>query len=185
VWRAPTILLATALLAVGCGGDDKPSGFKGTSEASRPCPEGTGFVRARDMIGTPPKGYRVAKGDQPLLKTIADQFGKGLGTSARGHDARVLVKRDAVNGTAVIVVNASEQTGDSKNLIAGAQAAEKNTGVDGELMKIAGKDGYIVQAVDGGYIAMAPAGACSIVVLVADTEELVRSAAGYLEPAPT
>jgi hypothetical protein len=59
----------------------------------------------------------------------------------------------------------------------GIEAGARDRGQKTEPVRIAGREGRIVRAVDGAYIAMAPARKCAIVMLVGDTRPLVTDAA--------
>ena len=145
-----------------------------------PCPEGTEFLRARDVIGQAPPGYAIVSGDRQALDGFVAQFRKPLGARWRGYDAKVLARRGADNGTAVIVINTHERSGGSDDILRGAEASKRDRGTDYERLRVGGEVGPLSQAPDGAYIAAASAGTCSLVVLVADTEKLVRTAAALL-----
>src|SRR5829696_3910295 len=119
MWRL--IVLVVALAAYGCGG-------VGDAVAPRPtpipeCPEGTPFVRARDIVGRPvPAGYELVSGDTQVLRTFATQFRQRIGEAWRGYDARVLVRKGKIDGAAVVVINAKDQTG-GNSLVAGVEKA--------------------------------------------------------------
>jgi hypothetical protein len=147
-----------------------------------PCPEGTEPVRARDVIGPTPSGYQVVRGDRAALDAIAQQLEAGFGERWRGYDARVIARGNAANGTAVIVVNVNEQTRDPEDFLQGVRAAEQDNDTRGEDIRIGDLDGRVVRARDGASVAIAPAGACALVMLIADTEALLRDAAGVLRP---
>ncbi len=48
---------------------------------------------------------------------------------------------------------------------------------------VAGEEGVLSKAPDGAFTVIARAGSCALVVLVADTERLVRQAVPMLQPA--
>jgi hypothetical protein len=147
-----------------------------------PCPDGTPFVKARDIVGKPvPSGFELLQPDPAGMKPFVNQFRTRIGEAWRGYDARVLVHEGKVVGTAVVVINAKDQTG-GNSLVAGIDRGADDRGVDAEMISIAGRDGRIVQAVDGAYIASAPARECAIVFLVADKKQLVTEAASVIPP---
>jgi hypothetical protein len=169
---------AASLGGLGCGAADRvePLDLRG-------CPSGQDIVKANDVIGPPPAGYEVVRGDKQRLKQIADQFKATVGDSWRGYDARVLVRRKRLNGTAVIVLNSDDRTTGNDELIKGAERGAEQAGQTAERLDIAGQEGRMVRAPDGAYIAMAPAARCAVVVLIADTAPRVRDAAATI-PAP-
>jgi hypothetical protein len=176
--RRIAIVVAVALSGLACGGDGAERSATNPA-APTPCPEGTEPVRARDIIGRAPTGYQVVPGDRKAIKAFADQFRQEFGERWRGYDAKVLARRDAVNGTAVVVLNADEETRGS-DFLRGAKAAEQASGAKGEDIRVGDEKGRLQQATDGAYIAMAPAGPCAFVLLVADSEALVRRTAALV-----
>jgi hypothetical protein len=173
-----TVLAAACLGGLGCGAADRvePLDLRG-------CPSGNDIVTAKDVIGTPPEGYEVVRGDKRRLKQIADQFKATIGDSWRGYDARVLVRRKRLDGTAVMVINSDDKTTGNSELIKGAERGAEETGQTAERLDIAGQEGRMVRAPDGAYLAMAPAARCAVVILIADTAPRVRDAAARI-PAP-
>jgi hypothetical protein len=180
MWRCSVaIVLAVAVSGIGCGARDAVSA-KPTPVPR--CSEGTPFVKARDIVGKPaPSGFELARGDPTVLGPFANQFKTRIGEAWRGYDARVLVHKGEVNGAAVVVINAKDQTG-GNSLVAGIERGADERGVDAEEISIAGREGRIVRAVDGAYIASAPARQCAIVFLVADNKQLVTEAASVIPP---
>jgi len=184
------IVVGAGLLLSACGGD-KDKGSSGRAESqgtvsaaaptpAGPCPEGTRFLRARDVIGQAPPGYQIFSSDRQALAGFVAQYRKLLGTRWRGFGAKVLARRGADTGTAVIVINTRERSGGSEAMLSGAEAAKRDRGTDYERLRVGGRVGPLTQARDGAFVAIAPAGTCSQVVLVADTEKLVRTAAALL-----
>jgi hypothetical protein len=180
MWRIVAIVLTVPFWGVACGGVVPVP--KKLPASNGPCPKGTDFVYALDVIGPTPPGFEVMPGDKEALKTFVDQFRVGFGKMWRGYDAKVLVRRNKLNGTAVIVINAHEKTGGPDGFLAGAMAAEREKGVAGDPIDVAGQGGRMQRTQDGAFIAVAPAGTCSVVVLVADTEKRLRSGASALPP---
>jgi hypothetical protein len=173
------LLLAVALAGIGCGARDavvkKPTPVP-------PCPEGTAFVKAGDIVGKPvPEGFELLQADPAVMKPFANQFKARIGKAWRGYDARVLVHEGKVVGAAVVVINAKDQTG-GNSLIAGVDSAASDRDVETEKLSIAGREGRLVQAIDGAYIATAPARECAVVMLVADKKQLITEAASVIPP---
>jgi hypothetical protein len=156
-----------------CGGDDEQQ----PAESDRACPEGTRSLAARDVIGTTPDGYKVVKGDAAAIGQVADGVKRTMGPAFRDYDARVLARRRAVNGTAVIVFNANERIPPPDELLRQQESAEEKAGVGADTISVGGADGRLYQAPDGGWVAIAPAGTCAMVLLVSDREVLIRDAA--------
>lgn len=175
------MVVAAAFSGLACGGGDEARRTAGPTPGG-PCPEGTEAVRARDVIGPTPSGYQVVPGDRAALDSIAEQLEAGFGERWRGHDARVIARRGAANGAAVIVVNVNEQTRDPDDFLQGVRAAEEDNDTRGEDISVGDRDGRLVRAQDGAYVAIAPAGTCALVMLIADTEAILRDAAGVLRP---
>jgi hypothetical protein len=178
MWRRLAVVVGASLGGLGCGAADRvePLDLRG-------CPSGKDIVRATDVIGTPPQGYEVVPGDKKRLKQIADQFKTTIGSSWRGYDARVLVRRKRLNGAAVIVINSDDKTSGNDELIKGAERGAEETGQTAERVDVGGQEGRMVRAPDGAYIAMAPTARCAILVVIADTAPLARDAAAKI-PGP-
>jgi hypothetical protein len=172
------VVVAAALTMCGCagaGGRVEPLDVRG-------CPSGDDLVQATDVIGKPPpKGYVVDPGRKKLLKQIAEQFKPGMGDSWVGYDAKVLVRKGRLDGAAVIVINSDDKTiSREDDLARGFEEGAEKQGVTVEKIEIAGHEGRMVPTTDGGFLAMAPAGLCAVVVLVADTAPRVREAASVI-----
>jgi hypothetical protein len=179
MWRSIAIVLAVAVSGIGCGARDAASS-KPTPVP--PCPEGTPFVKARDIVGTPvPEGFELLQSDPKVMDPFANQFKARIGDAWRGYDARVLVHEGKAVGAAVVVINAKDQTG-GNSLVAGVERGAGDRGVETEEISIAGREGRLVQAIDGAYLATAPARECAIVFLVADKKQLVTEAASVIPP---
>lgn len=56
-------------------------------------------------------------------------------------------------------------------------ARRRAVGVPAEAISVGSAAGRLRQASDGGWIAVAPAGTCAMLLLVSEREELVRDAA--------
>jgi hypothetical protein len=107
-----------------------------------------------------------------------------MGDSWRGYDAKVLVRKGELDGAAVIVINSDDKTiSREADLARGFETGAEKRGVTAEKIAIGGHEGRMVPTTDGAYLAMAPAGLCAVVVLVADTEPLLRQTASVI-PAP-
>jgi hypothetical protein len=139
-------------------------------------------VKAADIVGKPvPQGFELLQADPAAMDPFANQFKDRIGKAWNGYDARVLVHKGKVNGAAVVVINAKDQTG-GNSLVAGLERAARDRNVQTEKLSIAGRDGRLIQAVDGAYLATAPARKCAIVFLVADKKDLVTEAASVIPP---
>jgi hypothetical protein len=177
MWRPIAIVLAVAVSGIGCGARDAATS-KPTS--SRKCPEGTPFVKAADIVGKPvPSGFELLQADPAAIGPFANQFKSRIGDAWRGYDARVLVHEGEVNGAAVVVLNTKDKTG-GDDLVAGLERAASDRNVETEKLTIAGREGRLIQAVDGAYLATAPAHECAVVFLVADKKPLVTEAASVI-----
>ena len=168
------LLVVLIVLGLSACGDDEQ---QGSESSDRACPEGTPSLLARDVIGTTPDGYKVVKGDPAAIGQVADGVKQTMGQALRDYDARVLARRRALNGTAVIVFNANEKIPPPDELLRQQEAAEEKADVGADTISVGGADGRLYQAPDGGWVAVAPAGACAMVLLVSDREELIRDAA--------
>jgi hypothetical protein len=178
--RRIVLLIALALCAGGCGGaaDVRDAAKSDTPPA---CPEGTPPLTAREVIGPVPRGYEVvAPGRPKLIEQMIADMRKDLGASYRSHDSRVLVRRGLVNGTAVVVVNSNE--GRPEDVVVGAKSAEGKDGVVGERLDVDGREGRLQHTTDesSGFIAMAPTGRCSILILLADEKSTLTDAAALI-----
>jgi len=171
------VLVAVSVSGIGCGARDAVSAKPTPVPA---CPDGTPFVRARDIVGKPvPAGFDLLFADKKAMDPFANQFRTRIGKAWRGYDARVLAHEGKVWGAAVVVINAHDQTG-GDDLVAGVERAASDRDVNAEEISIAGREGRLVQAIDGAYIAMAPARECAVVMLVANKKELVTEAASVI-----
>jgi hypothetical protein len=168
------LLVVLIVLGLSACGDDEQQRSE-TSE--RACPEGTPSLQARDVIGPTPKGYEVVEGDPAALGRVADQMKETMGPAFRDWDGRVLVRRGAANGTAVLVFNAKERIPPPDELLNLQESAEEKAGVGADTVTVGSADGRLYQAPDGGWVAVAPAGTCALVLLVSEREDLIRDAA--------
>jgi hypothetical protein len=178
MWRPIAIVLVLAVSGIGCGARDA---VRAKRTPIPPCPEGTPFVKARDIVGKPPAGQELLQADPATMEPFANQFKERIGKAWRGYDAQVLVDKGKVVGTAIVVINAKDQTG-GNSLVAGVDAAAHERDAETEEISIAGREGRLVQAIDGAYIASAPARDCAVVLLVADKKQLVTEAASVIPP---
>jgi hypothetical protein len=169
--RLLVVLLVLCLF--GCGDDEQQR----SESSDRACPEGTPSLQARDVIGTTPDGYKVVKGDPAAIGQLAENVKQTMGPAFRDYDARVLAPRRALNGTAVIVFNAKEKIPPPDELLNQQEAAEERADVEADTMSVGGAEGRLYQSPDGAWVAVAPAGACAMVMLVSDREERIRDAA--------
>ena len=163
-----------AVISVGlsaCGGEEQ------SAETDRGCPEGTPSLMARDVIGTTPKGYAVVKGDPAALGRVADQMKQSMGPAFRDWDGRVLARRRAMMGTAVMVFNANERIPPPDELLRQQREAEAKSRFQAEEVTVGGAAGLLYQGTDGSWVAIAPAGTCAIVLLASERESLIRDAA--------
>jgi hypothetical protein len=171
--RLLVILTVLSFGVSACGDDDQQS----SGSSDRACPEGTPSLQASDVIGPAPKGYEVLEGDPAALGRVADQMKQTMGPAFRDWDGRVLVRRGAAMGTAVMVFNAKERIPPPDELLRQQEEAEEKAGLPAEPIAVGSTDGRLHQAVDGGYLAVAPAGECAMMMLVADREKWVRDTA--------
>jgi hypothetical protein len=173
--RMARLIALLTLLAVGlsaCGGDEQEA-----AESERACPEDTPSLKARDVIGSTPKGYEVVEGDPAALERVASQMKQTMGPAFRDWDARVLAPRRAVMGTAVMVFNANERIPPPEELLRQQEEAEAKAGLPAEAIDVGGEAGRLHQGPDGAWVAVAPAGTCAMVLLASDREKLIRDAA--------
>jgi hypothetical protein len=184
--RTTAIALAALACTAGCGGDEatraaEPSATPATRE---PCPEGTQFVRARDVVGALPRGFALVPPAEPeALAAIARRFKRLLGSERwRGYDAKILVPPESRDGVAVMAINSDEKAGSPSGVVAGAEDAERDFGVAYEPIRIAGQEGSLQQTPDGGFLAVGGAGECALVLLLAETRASARRAASFLRP---
>jgi hypothetical protein len=165
-------LLATTLLLCSCGGDD------GDDNSASVAPCDSAPLSARQVIGPTPPGYQVVRGDRQAMGQYAGQLRRAIGDAYRSYDGRVLVERGASDGTVVLVINTYEAG--AEDAVAGAKYAERENGIVGRPISVDAREGRLQEAKDGSFIAMAPAGECSVVLLVSLQEPLVREAAALI-----
>src|SRR3954466_8040839 len=150
------LVLAGALVGCGDDGADRSS-TGGSGAAATPekadCSKG---MRAADLID-PPSGYELAKMDPARAEAVAKQFRSSLGDRFEGFDAKVLVRRTKNQGTAVMVLNATEPVGSDSELLKGFEDGAEENGVKVERLSIGREPGAIARTPDGAFVAMAPA----------------------------
>jgi hypothetical protein len=178
--RRFVILIGLALCAAGCGGaaDVRDAAKSNTAPA---CPEGTPPLKAREVIGPVPSDHEVvAPGRPKIIEEIVAGLRKDMGAAYRSHDARVIVPRGKLDGTAVIVINTNE--GRPEDVVVGAKSAEGKDGVSGERLDVDGREGRLQHTsnTSDGYIAMAPTGRCSIMFLLSDQKPRLEKAAALI-----
>ena len=175
--RRTTILIALTFCVAGCGG------AADVRDAARskapPCPEGTPALTAREVIGPVPRDYEVLP---PEEKKAIDEYVASLreemGKAYRSHDARVIYPRGENDGTVVIVVNTRE--GRPEDVVEGAKAAEVTEDIEGERLDVDGREGRLQHASDGSFVATAPTGRCSIMILIALEKANLTDAAALI-----
>lgn len=172
--RHAAIMITLALFAAACGSPGRE-----TLAAPPGCPEGTSTLKASEVIGPVPRDYTV---EPPVEEKPIDEFvgelRKEVGDGYRSHDASVIFRRGAQQGTVVIVVNTNE--GRPEDVVLGAKDAESDGDVSGERLDVDGREGRLQRASDGSYIAMAPTGECSILILVDTTKARVKDSASVI-----
>ena len=177
--RHATVLIALALCAIGCG---DASDVRDAAKSGTPaCPEGTPPLKAREVIGPVPRDYEVVPPGRPkVIEEIVAGLRQDMGSAYRSHDSRVIVPRGMLDGTAVIVVNTHE--GRPEDVVVGAKSAEGEDGVKGERLDIDGREGRLQHTTDesSGYVAMAPTGRCSIILLYSDQKPRLEDAAALI-----
>jgi len=173
MWRLLAIL-AISIIGLSACGDD---GERERAETDRACPESTRSLAARDVIGSTPDGYKVVRGDRAAIAQVADGVQQSMGPTFRDYDARVLARRRQLAGTAVMVFNATERIPGPDELLRQQETAEERAGIGAEALSVGSADGRLYQAPEGGWVAVAPAGACAMVLLVSERETLIRDAA--------
>jgi hypothetical protein len=181
--RTTAIALAALVCAAGCGDGEADEPSAGATPApAGPCPEGTPFVRARDVVGRPPAGYQLLPPAKPKrIAEFAAQFERALGSHRwRGHDALVLVRSGTAEGAAVLVMNSRERTGPPGDIAAGAEEAERDLGIESEPIRVGREEGRIGRTADGTSMVIGGAGECATLVILADREAPVRHAASVV-----
>jgi len=171
------MVLALTMTGLACGEDGAATRAK---SAAQPMCDDTGLTAA-EVIGKPPSGYEVVRGDRKAIKRFAEQFKPAFGDNWRGYDAKVVVRRKAVDGTAVIILDTTGGAGDSEEFMRGVQEGMEES-TQGEPLEIAGQSGRMVKALDGSYIGMAALGRCGVLVLASSREGLLRQTATTLKP---
>jgi hypothetical protein len=174
VRRSLPLLLLLVVSLCGCGARDavvkRPT-------PTPPCPAGSAPVSVRDVVGDPARGWDLWEGDKKQLRKFALGFRDRIGDAWRGYRAAVLIRDGQEYGTAVVVINAKEQTG-GDDLIQGMEQAAEQAKRPLQDITLAGREGRLVHAIDDSYVAMAPSHQCSVLVLIAlKKQDLVDAAA--------
>jgi hypothetical protein len=165
--RATAILLA--ILVAGCGG----SGVEAPADPLA-CPAGSEPLTVRDALGSVPQGYQLVRRNRRALDDYAEQFHESVGDEVwRGHQARVLVRRGRREGVGVIVINTRERR--LERVVAELKGRENG----GEALNVGDREGWFQQA-PGGWLALAPTGECSLLLLTSADKALVRDAASHV-----
>jgi hypothetical protein len=164
-----------ALCALGCGASPERIVKPQTPE----CPEGTPPLTAREVIGPVPRGFEALPPERPKpIERFVTGLRQEMGAAYRNHDSRVIYRRGALEGTVVVVVNTHE--GRPEDVVVGAKDAERDDGIQGERLDIDGREGRLQHATDGSFVALAPTGRCSIVVLIALQKRKLQDAAALI-----
>jgi hypothetical protein len=163
--RRATVILLTILVA-GCGERE-------VAADPLACPAGTEPLTVRDALGSVPEGYQLVRRNRRALNAYAEQFHESVGDEVwRGHEARVLVRRGRREGVGVIVINTRERELE--------RVVDEFEGRDnGEALKVGDREGWL-QQVPGGWLAVAPTGECSLLLLTSADEALLRDAASHV-----
>jgi hypothetical protein len=174
--------LASVLIALtGCGGGDdeatagRPSSTpKADTERTRAgrCPAGTKLVTAEELVRDPAPGYSLVPSDPRATKPIVSTLRTTLGERWRDHDEKVLVRDGAASGALVLVINHTEKTGGTEEIVAGMT----DSGRPGEPITLRGQETKLMRMIDGAYATAAVAGECAVVLLIADSEKEARNA---------
>ena len=169
MWRVAAFLMI--LFAVGCGDGAREDAATDPSA----CPAGTEPLTVRDALGPVPRGYELVRGNRQRINAIAEEFREEIGDEVwRGHAGRVLVRRGRQEGAALIVVNTNE-----RGLERVVAELERTESARGETLDVGDREGWIAQT-PGGWLAIAPAGECSLLLLTAASEALIRDAASHV-----
>jgi hypothetical protein len=163
--RATVMLLA--ILVAGCGDAGE------VAADPLACPAGTEPLTVREALGQVPQGYQLVRRNRRALNAYAEQFHDSVGDKVwRGHEARVLVRRGRREGVGVIVINTRERK--LERVVAELEGRE-----NGEALDVGDREGWL-QQVPGGWIAVAPTGECSLLLLTSASEALLRDAASHV-----
>jgi hypothetical protein len=178
--------LAFAAIALsGCGGGDdeavagRPSSTPAADTEHTPagrCPAGTKLVTAEELVPDPAPGYSLTASDPQATERIVGTLRAAVGERWRDHDEKVLVRDGASNGTLVLVINHTEKSGGTDDIVAGMV----DSGRDGEPITLRGQKTKLVRTIDGAYFTGAVAGDCAVVLLIADSEKEAREAVKQL-----
>jgi hypothetical protein len=163
--RRATVILLTILVA-GCGERE-------VAADPLACPAGTEPLTVPDALGSVPEGYQLVRRNRRALNAYAEQFHESVGDDVwRGHEARVLVRRGRREGVGVIVINTRERELE--------RVVDEFEGRDnGEALTVGDREGWL-QQVPGGWLAVAPTGECSLLLLTSADEALLRDAASHV-----
>jgi hypothetical protein len=178
--------LASAAIALsGCGGgDDEAAAGRPSSTPTADtehtsaggCPAGTKLVTVEDLVPDPAPGYSLAPSDPQATQPIVGTLRTALRKRWRDHDEKVLARNGAASGTLVLVINSTEKTGGTDDIVAGMT----DSGRGGEPITLRGQETKLVRMIDGAYFTAAVAGECAVVLLIADTEKQTRDAVEQL-----
>ena len=161
--RATAILVA--ILLPGCGERE-------VAADPLACPAGTESLSVRDALGSVPGGYQLVRGNRRTLNAYARDFRESVGDKLwRGYETRVLARRGRREGVGVIVINTSER--ELERVVA---ELERRNGGRGSKLQVGDREGWMQQA-PGGWLAVAPTGECSLLLLTSADEALLRDAA--------
>jgi hypothetical protein len=167
--RRATAILVTFLVA-GCGDSAREAATDPVA-----CPKGSEPLTVRDVLGPVPEGYQLVQRDRRTLNALAERFHESVGDELwRGHETRLLVRRGRREGVGLIVVNTSE-----RELERVVTQLERRNGGRGSTLQVDDREGW-VQQVPGGWLAVAPAGECSLLLMTSADEPLLRDAASHV-----
>ena len=172
--RRAALIIALALCAIGCG--TKPENIVRSGQAA--CPGDTPELKANEVIGPVSRRFEVLPPDRPKpIERFMGEIKRAMGPGYRSHDARVIYRRGAMEGTVVVVLNIAD--GRPQEFVAGFEEGEREEGVQGEPLEIDGQEGRLAPSEDS-FVATAPSGDCSVVILIAVDKTKLKEAAGLI-----
>ena len=73
-----------------------------------------------------------------------------------------------------------KELGKAEDVLEGAKAAEHTDDIVGERLDVDGREGRLQHATDGSFVATAPTGRCSVMILIALEKPMLQDAAALI-----
>lgn len=128
------------------------------------------------MLPNPPAGTSVVRADERSLAPLIEKLTGGADGHIVSTQAGLVIAGRRQTGTAVIVGNSTEETNHPREILLGAQDAERESGIESRPFTLAGRLGVLIVGTDRVMV-IGSVGTCGLVVLVDKREAALRRVA--------